>query len=388
MKTVDIHVASLGALTLAVSAAHAGVIVVPTQQPTIQAAINAAIAGDTVLVLDGTYTGPGNRDIDFLGKNITLQSQGGPQSCIIDVAATPTNQHSAFYLHLGETNAAVIQGFTVKRGWEFNGPGMLLFNSSPTVRNCVFTEHNADCWGGVVYFDSNSSPKFFDCRFTNNYSADDGGVVFGFNGSPTFTNCVFANNIAPSLGGAILTFGSAANAPKLINCTVTGNFGSVGAAIYSNNLIIENSIIWGNTGGAQQIYTVSGNTMAVRYSNVQGGFAGVGNVSVAPQFANAGAGDYHLAPGSACIDAGDPASTVPDGTLDCDGDPRRFGVSIDMGYEEYRKAGDVNGDHVTNVNDLLAVIAAWGPCTWSNADFDHDFIVNVNDLLRVITNWG
>ncbi|HVP74173.1 MAG TPA: right-handed parallel beta-helix repeat-containing protein, partial [Phycisphaerales bacterium] len=267
MKKVDTRAAFLAALALTACTAQATVIVVPTQQPTIQAGINAASIGDTVLVLNGTYTGTGNRDIDFLGKNITLQSQGGPQSCIIDVAATPTNQHSAFYLHMGETNSAIIQGFTVKRGWEFNGPGMLLFNSSPTVRNCVFTEHNADCWGGVVYFDSNSSPKFFDCRFTNNYSADDGGAVFGFNGSPEFTNCLFANNIAPSLGGAILTYGSVSNTPKLINCTITGNSGSLGAAIYSNNLIVENSIIWGNTGGAQQIYTFTGNSMAVRYSN-------------------------------------------------------------------------------------------------------------------------
>src|SRR5687767_15150199 len=37
---------------------------------TIQAAVNASATGDTIIVEDGTYTGPGNRDIDFGGRNI------------------------------------------------------------------------------------------------------------------------------------------------------------------------------------------------------------------------------------------------------------------------------------------------------------------------------
>ena len=53
--------------------------------PTIQAAINYAVNGDTVLVADGTYTGSGYRDIDFKGKSITLRSENGPENCIIDV---------------------------------------------------------------------------------------------------------------------------------------------------------------------------------------------------------------------------------------------------------------------------------------------------------------
>lgn len=386
MKKVDICTACVATLALTAAGAPAAVIVVPKQQPTIQAAINAAANGDTVLVLDGVYSGTGNYNIDFLGKSVSLQSVNGAANCIIDVAATQSSQRTGFYLHSGETNTAVIQGFTVKHGLQFNGPGMMLINSSPTVRNCVFTENHANCWGGVLYFD-NASPKFTDCQFVANYSADDGGAVFGFEGSPTFTNCLFADNVAPAAGGAMLTYGTN-DAPKLTNCTVTGNSAFNGAAIYSNNLIIENSIIWGNTGGAQQIYAPSGNTLVVRYSDVQGGWAGVGNLNIMPQFADAFGRDYHLVLGSPCIDAGDPATLPPDGTTDFDGDPRRFGVRIDMGIDEFRRAGDVTGDHVVNVNDLLAVITAWGPCSWSMADLNHDFAVNVDDLITVITHWG
>jgi hypothetical protein len=50
--------------------------------------------------------------------------------------------------------------------------------------------------------------------------------------------------------------------------------------------------------------------------------------------------------------------------------------------------GDVTGDGVVNVNDLLAVIVAWGACgSVCPADLNHDGVVNVNDLLMVITNW-
>jgi hypothetical protein len=79
---------------------------------------------------------------------------------------------------------------------------------------------------------------------------------------------------------------------------------------------------------------------------------------------------------------------VPLGTLDPDGDPRSFGSAIDMGIDEFRKNGDANGDHMVNVGDLLFVIGAWGPCTWSTADLNGDFSVNVVDLLTVIGGWG
>ena len=63
--------------------AQAATLTVPAQYTTIRAAINAAQNGDTVLVAAGTYSGPGNRDIDFSGKSLVVTSQAGPSSTII-----------------------------------------------------------------------------------------------------------------------------------------------------------------------------------------------------------------------------------------------------------------------------------------------------------------
>src|SRR5438046_1709872 len=64
---------------------RANTIHVPRDQPTIQAAIDVAQGGDTILVANGTYTGPGNRDIVFSNKGITLLSEGGSSNCILDL---------------------------------------------------------------------------------------------------------------------------------------------------------------------------------------------------------------------------------------------------------------------------------------------------------------
>jgi hypothetical protein len=50
--------------------------------------------------------------------------------------------------------------------------------------------------------------------------------------------------------------------------------------------------------------------------------------------------------------------------------------------------GDVNGDGIVDVTDLLAVMDLWGPCSGCNADLNGDGIVDTVDLLEVVGNWG
>jgi hypothetical protein len=74
---------------------------------TIQKGIDEAVNGDTVTVADGVYTGTGNRDIDFNGKAITVQSENGPENCIIDCNGTESEPHRGFYFHSDEKKVEV-----------------------------------------------------------------------------------------------------------------------------------------------------------------------------------------------------------------------------------------------------------------------------------------
>jgi hypothetical protein len=73
-------VVSLLFLLFAALSASANTIHVPGDHATIQAAIDAAVNGDTVLVSDGTYT----ENINFKGKAITVKSVNGASVTIID----------------------------------------------------------------------------------------------------------------------------------------------------------------------------------------------------------------------------------------------------------------------------------------------------------------
>ena len=106
--------AALACCLIAVSSLSAA-IYVPSDQPTIQAGINVANPGDTVYVLPGIYTGDGNRDLTFGGKNITLLSTTGPGATIIDCEGSAADPHIGIFLDNGEDSTAWIEGFTITR---------------------------------------------------------------------------------------------------------------------------------------------------------------------------------------------------------------------------------------------------------------------------------
>ncbi len=60
--------------------------------PTIQLAVDAVVDGDIIELTPGTFTGDGNRDVDYLGRAITIRSQSGdPAGCVIDCEGTASD---------------------------------------------------------------------------------------------------------------------------------------------------------------------------------------------------------------------------------------------------------------------------------------------------------
>ena len=85
---------------------------------TIQAAIDAAEDGDVIELTNGVFTGDGNREIDFLGRAITLRSQGGdPETCIIDCEGSAEESHHCLDFQNEEGEESIVRGITLTNGY-------------------------------------------------------------------------------------------------------------------------------------------------------------------------------------------------------------------------------------------------------------------------------
>jgi predicted outer membrane repeat protein len=215
----------LSSLELSAATIH-----VPADQPTIQAGIESAIDGDTVLVADGTYTGEGNVNIDFTGKRITVKSVNGASETIIDCQKTPDTR--GFIFQSGETTASTLAGFTIKNGLIVSGGGIYCKESSPTITNCVITQNITTAGGsfdggGGIYCNRRSSPVITNCNISQNTAGFAGGGIYcGDFSGPTIINCTITENQACIGGGIACNWSS----PSINNCTISQNLSTGGGS--------------------------------------------------------------------------------------------------------------------------------------------------------------
>ena len=236
--------------------------------------------------------------------------------------------------------------------------------SEPTqvqATRCTFVNNTSEASGGALYV-HNSDTTVESCTFSSNAAGQDGGALYAHRCRPFVRNCVFTGNVAADLGGAAMTWYD--SGLDVFNCTFADNDAGGGGAIAgerNSDVLISHSILWNNTAlrgpalylARHEWGSLHPSTATIEYSDVAGAEAGVyveagctlywgsGNIDADPIFAGPLQNDYHLSPGSPCVNVGDPAYRPSQGVTDLDGNLRRFGETVDMGAYEFQGLGPV-----------------------------------------------
>jgi hypothetical protein len=348
--------------------AQAAVLNVPSQHATIQLAIAAALAGDTVLVAaNATYA----ENIDFLGKDITVKTPNPAADRLTTVIDGGGNGTVVSFKN-NESNLARLQGFTIQNGtgtmhdcWYYlslvklSGGGILCdspysydhtassYGSSPTLSYLIIQNNSAEMGGGLCAW-LRSYPVIENTIVRNNTASGSGGGLYfieAFNAAGpaiTITNVEVTHNTGGINGGSGIGVNYTSKA-NLMNCTVSDNAAAniSGEALWRANgsfYEIYNSIFWNLN--ADLIYDDGGwaATSTIDYCDVtnQAGdlVAGSNMLSTDPMFLNPGGNDYHLSSLSPCIDAGTAAGAP---LTDLDGNMRN--AIPDMGAYENTSVG-------------------------------------------------
>ncbi len=247
---------------------------VPADELTIQAGIDAANSGDTVLVAADTYY-----EHDIVMKNgVALISESGRSATTVDAQGL-----GRVFNCQNVGTATTIQGFTITGGYApadvspYHGGGMRCLTSSPNVLDCLFLDNSSGQRGGGVFCtqfsspnlqnvvfqgnsaefeggglgaESNSCPALTDCEFIDNHSGAEGGGVWlmdNFVCAAVFTNVSFHGNSSTSYGGGMFLRSSH---PSIHECLFSSNSSSSsGGGIYcsSSSPVIDRTTFSGNS---------------------------------------------------------------------------------------------------------------------------------------------
>jgi hypothetical protein len=199
--------------------------------PSVQAGIDSAAVGDTVLLADGTYTGAGNRNIGYRGKSLTVVSESGdPTLCTIDCEYLARG----FIFDPGDGPGTVLEGIMINRGRcieavppaDSGGGGIWCDQASPTIRSVIFSNCDTEMFGGGMACFGGSAPVLTDVVFTGNIAAEGGGM-YCEDSSPVLTDVTFFDNYAglPGRGGGMFCKGGS---PLLTRVQFLENMGDFG----------------------------------------------------------------------------------------------------------------------------------------------------------------
>lgn len=402
-------------------------IYVPSDYNTIQSAIDHCWDSGAVWVADGNYTGEGNRDIDFLGRSITVSSVNGPANCIIDCNGSESSPHRGFFFHRGEGPGSVLSGFTIINGYGPTeslfglpvsiGGGICCFFSSPTIKDCLLEGNAAGYAGGGIschnFFDV---PAISNCIVRGNSSGLLGAGIYCSWGFLTIENCTITGNKSAGHGGGVRLWNNIYL--RIKNCTIADNraaeYGGGGAAAAGNS-IFYNCILWNNTApNGAQLSLIDNDPechVELAYSNLQEDSEQsvyvesgcilnriIGNINIDPCFVGAGYWDNNSTPGDVNDDfwvAGDEHLQSQAGRWD----PNSQSWVNDAVTSRCVDAGNPGcdlGDEISEPNNIRINIGAFGgtaeasktPANWSLlGDLTNDGTVDEVDFAYTARDW-
>jgi predicted outer membrane repeat protein len=341
---------------------------VPSQYPTIQAAIDAVGPGTPriVAVAAGTY----NESFSLNSKDVVVRG-AADSATILD----GTGLTASIARFTGDEPAtAGVESLVFRAGTSgsliypeapFNVGGAIYgINSAASIRNCRF-ESCASDFGGAVYL-IYSRPTVANCVFDDNTAINEGGGLFLYECTSTVSGCSFTNN------DASIKSAGAASAFKAVGARATGEVVELNSCTFSGNRgLLSGSAIeyYENVQSNPGVLRISGCTITANVSGI-----------TVPEGA---AGLRVLGRSTSCVITG--------GTSICSNSPRDTSgpFLIEGSASVCGCFADITGDGLVNGGDLGALLGAWGIAGPTGVgDVNHDGLVDAQDLGILLSSWG
>ena len=320
---------------------------------TIQAAVNAASAGDTIQVAAGTYA-----EHVVIGKDLTVNGAGAGQT-IVD----GTQSGTVFTVNGGTVS---LSAMTVTNGKSpTNGGGIINNGTTLSVASSTVSNNSAANQGGGIFNSSGATLNVTNSTVSGNAASSNGGGIYNF-GSANVTSSTVSNNSAVAGGGIFnsgVAVGLTVTSSTVSNNSATGtNCGCDTGGIVNESggrASVGSSIIAGNLGISPDYsghVTSQGHNLVGVGNGITGFFNGTNNDIVGSASSPV---DAKLAPlgfygghtqtqlplcGSPAIDAGDDAVTGAPLNLATDqrGVARKSGAHVDIGAVERQQGTQIN----------------------------------------------